>query len=304
MAAKQPAVTGPDRGTKLTLAFPGGLVNVPVALKPLAESARPVPGKTMCPVHGPTCNVPEFVDCGRGTAQEHQVPKHEVQTGYPHPDDKSRFVVVDPLVVKSLKEPKSATAEVEQVVDVDTIDPGYLSKAFVVWPQPGGEQPFDLLATVLREDGKAAVVTTVLSQQTSTLVLRWSEHFGVVLAHVVQYESRLRHKDVELVQLAAAQRPEPAAAMLEVARTLFEQAAGTFDADEVRDELTERMQDAIRAAADGVEYVAPEQPLAAAPAGDLMAQLVASQVAAAKKPAPRKAKEPAAKRAPRRKAAA
>jgi hypothetical protein len=33
----------PLRGSKLTLGF--GLVSVPVAIKPLAETTRPVPGK-------------------------------------------------------------------------------------------------------------------------------------------------------------------------------------------------------------------------------------------------------------------
>ncbi len=296
MAAK-PAATVALRATnKFTLAFPGGLVNVPVALRPLAESVRPIPGKSMCPIHGATLNVPEHMDCCRGTAHEHELAKGEVLMGYPHPDDKSRYVPVDPMVVKSLQEPRSGSAAVEKMVDVTTIDPGYLSKSFVVWPQGGGEQAFDLLAAVLREEGKAAVVTVVLSKQTQTLVLRWSEKLQVVLAHVVEFESRLRHADVAVVAAAAVQRPEPAEQMLELARQMFATVEGEFDADDVVDQITPAMNDAIRAAADGVEYVVPSEPEAApAAADDLMALMLASQQAATKKE-----KAPARKPAPRR----
>ena len=298
--AAEAAATVPLKGSKLTLAFPGGLVNVPVALKPLAETQRPVPGKGMCPVHGATLNAPGYSDCCRGTADEHQLPNEEKLTGYPHPDDPKRFVVVDPTVVKSLKEPKSGQAAVEKFVDVAEIDPGYLSKAYVVWPQPGGEQAFDLLAAVLREEGKAAVITTVLSQQTQTVLLRWCEQFDVVLAHVVEFESRLRRADVHVVAQAAALREAPSEQMLEMARNLFGSLDDQFDAADVVDRITPAMQDAIRAADEGKAYVVPEAVEQAPPKGDDLAALLAASAATATAAKPK----PKRKAAPRKKAAA
>ena len=293
MAARAARPVGPSGGRKLTLGF--GLVSVPVAMEPLADSAAPIPGKGMCPLHGPTLNMQSV--CSRGSAWEHVVPNEEKLTGYPHPNDPKRYVVVDAEVVKSLSEDRTGLAAVESMVDVATIDPGYLDKAYLVWPQPGGERAFDLLATVLREEGKAAAVTAVLSKQTQTILFRWSQQFGCVLGHVVRFEQQIRHADVELVRTAAAQRPAPIPAELAVARQVFATLEAEFEPGEVQDRITPLLQAAIMAAADGTVFEITEASAPVTGAGDLMAALQAS-LAAVK---PKKAAKP---KAPRARAAA
>lgn len=280
MAAKA-AKPYPDRGTKLTLGF--GLVSVPVAMKPLAETTRPIPGKGMCPQHGPVLN--QQAVCSRGTEWEHSISNEEKLIGYPHPHDPTRYVFVEPDVVKSLQEPRTGKAEIEAMVDVASIDPVYLGKSYLVWPQPGGEEAFELLSTVLREGGKAAACTAVLTKQTQTVLFRWSEHFGCVLGHVVQFEQTIRHREVELVRAAAVGRSAPAEAMVAMARTLFAQLESKFEPGDVQDKITPLLQAAIIAADEGSVFEVAEATAPVTAAGDLMAALQASlEMKAAKKP--------------------
>lgn len=280
----------PERGSKLTLGF--GLVSVPVRLKPLTESTRPISGKGMCPTHGVLPPGHGQTVCGRGTDHEHVLDSDEKVLGYPHPNDPTRYVVVDPDVVKSLKEPRSGTAAIEAVVDVEKIDPGYLGKAYLVWPGEGGDQAFGLFAGLLRGKGMSAVCTAVLSQQTQTVLFRWSEHFGCVLAHVVQFDSMIRNREAAQVRQAAEEADPPDPKMMEVAGMLFDQLAAEFVPSESTDRITPRMQEAIIAADDGTVYEIDVDEVVPTSAGDLMAALQASVAAVdpVKKPAARKAK--------------
>jgi len=291
MAAKAKSAV-PLRGQKLTLGF--GLVSVPVAMKPLHETARPVPGKGMCPKHGPTLS--QQTVCCRGTDHEHVLESGEAVKGYPHPDDPTTFVEVEEDVLKALEEEKTGSAAIERMVDVDAIDPAYFDKTYLVWPQPEGEMQFDLLATLLQAEGKAAVVTAVLRRQTQMIVFRWSEELGCVLAHVVKFEQQVRHADVEIVRDYAGKRAAVDEKMLGMAKTLLADLEGEFDASEAQDTFTPLMQDAIRAAAEGKAYVAEKVEAPVAPVVDLMAALAASVEGA--KPKPKR------KAAPRKKAAA
>ena len=273
MSAKTKAVTGPGRGSKLTLGL--GLVNVPVAYKPLNETQRPVPGKLMCPEHGPALS--QGYTCCVGTEHEHKIESAEIVKGFPHPDDSKTFVQVDPSVLEEIAESRDGSAQIERIVDASSIDAAYFEKVYLVWPQEGGEAAFDLLAAVLKVEGKAAVTTTVMSKQTRTLVFRWSDELGGLLGHVCRFDSQIRHRDVEIVRNATSARPEPPAAQLDAARMLLTSLEGEFDPSEVDDEYTPLLQDAIRAAASGATFETKKAASApTASATDLMASLMAS----------------------------
>lgn len=276
MAAKT-TTPAPRRSSKLTLGF--GLVNVPVAMKPLNETQRSVPGKNMCPTHGPTINQRNV--CCVGTADEHVLEYAELVKGYPHPDDPKQFVEVDPSVIEEIAESGNGMAKIERIVDATTIDAAYFDKVYLCWPQEGGEAAFDLIAAVLRSEGRAAVTTTVLSKQTRMVVFRWSEEFGCLLAHVCRFGTELRQADVGLVKLGAGARTEPTTAQFDAARTLLHTLSGEFDPAEVEDTWTTMMQDAIRAAAGGKTFT-PAKAQAVDSSSDLMASLMASLEAAPK----------------------
>lgn len=286
---------GPSGGSKLTVGF--GIVAVPIRYKPLAETTKPISGKMLCPEHGDTLNQ-QYV-CSKGKPEEHMINRDVIVKGYPHPDDPSQLVVVDQSVLDEFAESRTGQAMITRQVDVDEIDPAYYDKTYLVWPEAGAEQAFDLLATALREGGKAAVVTTVMSKQTRMVVFRWSETLGSLLAHVCQFASQLRRGDLELVTRSAAERPAPGKEQVELASTLLASLEGDFDPTDVEDTYTPMVQSAIRQAAGGKKVTAKsEQKTATTGAPDLMEALRAS-VAAAKeaksedKPKPRARKKAA-----------
>lgn len=284
--ADKPSLPIPTHGRKLTIGF--GLINVAVAMKSLTTSERPVPGKGLCPDHGNALNSVSL--CSVGTDHEHVLANAEKLTGYPHPDDPTRLVVVDPETVKSLSAARDGVGSIKSIVDAGEIDSAYTEKAFIVYPQVGHEQAFDLLAAVLREDGKAALVDVVLQKQTETLAVRWHAELDVLVAETIRFEQKIRHSDAELVRRAAESRPDVDERMMAAARPLLDALTGVFDAGEAQDTWTPLMQDAIRAADKGETFDAPVVEKSA-PVLDLMAALTASvEAATAEKSAPKKAR--------------
>ena len=281
------AATGPGRGYKLSLTF--GLVSIPIKYAPMTEATSPVSAKTLCPEHQLPLNQGDWV-CSRGTPSEHEVARDTVIKGYPHPDDKNQLVVVDPSVIEEFAESRSGVASIERIVDFSTIDPAYFDKVYLVWPGEGGaaaEQSFDLFATVLRNESKAAVTTAVMSKQTRTVVFRWSDEFGCLVAHVCRFSSQIRLGNIETVKAVAERRVPPEKAALALAKQILDTLEGEFDPSEVEDTWTPLMQDAIRQAAGGKAVKTATKAKAVAPAGDLMAALTAS-LASTKADAPAK----------------
>lgn len=278
MATK--AAAGPSRGFKLNLAF--GLVNVPVRYKPLSESASAVSAKMTCPEHGP--ELKQGYTCSVGTDHEHPIERADIVKSYPHPDT-GQLVIVDPSVIEEFAESKSGNAQIERIVDVSSIDPVYFDKIQLVWPDAGGEDAFDLLTAVLRDEKKAAVTTTVMQKQTQTVVFRWSEELGCLVAHVCRFTTNIRHADVETVKAVAATRTAPPQAQVDAAKALFATLEGEFDPSAVEDTYTPAVQEAIRQVAAGQPVVVSEAKAPVAKADDLMATLMASIDSAGKTPA-------------------
>ena len=283
--AEKPSPTPRPTGS-MTIGF--GMVNVAVSYRSLVDNARPVPGKGLCPVHGDALKSVSL--CSQGTGDEHVLANTDKLTAYPHPDDPGRLVVVDAEAVKSLSEARSKYGEITSVVDATSIDSAYTEKALLFWPQAGAEQAFDLLAAVLKAEGKAAIVEVVMYKQTEKLAVRWHEELGCLVGETIRFEQKIRHADAELVRRAAEERGEVDERMLAAAKPLLDAMGGVFDADEAQDTWTPLMQDAIRAADKGETFEAPAQP-EAAPVIDLMEALRASVEAAkpkAEKPKGRK----------------
>lgn len=294
MATSKPRVR-PRASANLMIQF--GLVGVPIAMKPISDSGRSVSGKYVCPQHGP--NLQQRYFCSEGTPQEHLLESAEQVTAFEHPDKKGEFVVVESSVISQLAEQRSGEVSVEKIVDAKAIDPIFYDKTYLCWPQKGGETAFELFASVLRDEGKAAVATVVLSKQTATLVLRWSETAGTLVAHTCRFESQMRWDDIEL---ATIEELKPEKKHLAAAKALMATLDGEWAPGEVVDLYTPVLQDAIRSSAAGGTFEIEERP-APVPAEDLLDALTAS-VEKAQGKAPTKRKSAAKKKAPAKRAKA
>jgi DNA end-binding protein Ku len=306
MAAQAATTAVLDRSSKLTLGF--GLVSIPIRYKALAADRKPISGKLICPEHKET--VSQFYKCGAETDHEHLLTRGECVSAFPHPDDKSQLVVVDPDVQKEFELSRTGAAAIEGVVDVHSIDPIYFDQTYLVDAdnEPGDAGlKFDIFAYTLRDEGKAAITTTVISKQTRMVIFRWSEELECLVAHVCRFQSWIKHGEIQGVRDRASHRDAPPKEHLEMGKQFFATLPDLFDPAEVDDEWTPMMQDAIRQAAGGKVVSSPKAKKAepAKPAEDLLAALKGSVAAAQKKPAAKPAaKKPAAKRTTRSKTTA
>jgi DNA end-binding protein Ku len=168
-------------------------------------------------------------------------------------------------------------------VDLSEIDPLCFDKSYLVWPQDGDTvvAAHDLLASMLRQTGKALVGTTVLSTSTKLVAIRWSDTTDTLVAHVLIYDENVAWDNIGLVAHGLAQRPEPSEAEVELAGQLLGTLAGEVDLASVTDEYNDRLVAAVEAAAKGQPAPVVEDEPEAAPVVDLLAALKASVEAAA-----------------------
>lgn len=256
----------PARGNKLTVSF--GLVNVGVKYAPLVDAKGRLAGTYLDPKsHLPVKQ--QYVN------DKGEVVKHV--TGYAYG---SGYVVPDPEDVKALELARDSRLELKAFVDPATVDPLYLEKAYLVFPDKGNEAGYDLLCAVLEVTGKALVGTTVIRKSTKAIMLRYAQ--GCLLAHACTYDKNVTWGDQRLVAMGHAERPTPAKDMVEMALTLFSGLPGEFDFSAVEDEYDARLRAAIEGLAQGKKVERPVEE-AQLPTGDLMEALKASVAAAREK---------------------
>lgn len=269
-AAKPAGPRRPGSRGNLTISF--GLVNVNVAMMPLVSERRAASAKTLCADHQEPVKIAWRCETGDHIAGE-------TIKGYPHPDG-AGFVFVDDTVLDELVAERTKRVEISRVVFADQIDPIYLGKTYLLWPQEGNDRPFDLFATALRRDGRAAVGTAVLSKQTQLIVIRWSEATDCLVAHVCHFDEAVRWPDIATARDLQGDVDD---AELEQAGMLLAAIAGEFDPREVEDTYTLALDEAIAAAAGRKQQPKATPKQEAKPlATDLMAALQASVQAAAK----------------------
>jgi len=263
----------PARGSKLTVSF--GLVNVGVKYAPLISGEKRLAGKYLDP------------DTLGPVTQQYVNDKGEVvkpTTGYPHGDG---FVVPNPEDVKALELERDSKLECQALVDPGTVNPVYLEKSYVVWPEKGQEAAYDLLCAVLQDSGRALVGTTVIRKSTKAVMLRFDGE--CLLAHVCAYDQHMAWNDYGLVAGARSSRPAPAQELVEMALRVFSALPETFDFSQVTDEYDTRLRAAIETLGAGgkIERPVEDAPL---PVADLMEALKATVAAQAtpKKKATRK----------------
>lgn len=284
-AFKTEAPPRPSGGRKLTVSL--GLVNVGISFVPLTAS-QAAKGRMLCPDH----QVPIRYE-KRCTDGDHLC--DDTVTGY---EWNGHFLVLD---ATRFEAERDGRIELERAVDVAAIDPLYFEKTYIVYPQPGHEQGFDLLAAALRETTRAALGRTVLSKKTVAVVLRHSDALGGLVMHVCTYDAAVRWNDAQLVRAGAEQRPKPDPAQLEMAKQLLATLPADYDPELYVDDYDLQLRDAIEAAATGKKLSKPTpRPVESVPS---IIDALHASIAEAKAAKPRKT-NPAAKKPARKKVAA
>jgi DNA end-binding protein Ku len=256
----------PSYSRKLTLSV--GLISVPIRYGTFARDRAPG-GSYVCPEH--------LVPAKQGT----KVCSHdghlaeETVLAYQHG---GRWVTG--IDRNEHKAGRDGILALEHAVDVATLDPALYERTHLLWPDAGGETPFDLIAETLRASGKALIGKAVLSTSTKAIAIRWSELTGTLVAHVLTYDANLAWADIEAVRAAREERPEPSEAHLAMAEQLLETLGDEFDFAALEDDYAASLSAAIEAAAAGQPVAVPDKVEAPTQVVDLMDALKASVAAA------------------------
>jgi DNA end-binding protein Ku len=225
-----------------------GLVNIPVELHTAVRDSRP--RFRMLHAHDKSPVRFERV-CQR---EGKPVAWEELVKGYEY--EKGRFVVLTKEDFKTAALEKTRTVDIRSFVKPEEIDDRFFESAYYLVPAKGGEHAYALLREALRETGRVGI---------ATIVLRDAQHLAALevvgdamVLTLMRYAEEL--VDVREYRFPAAKdirKPE-----LQMARTLVENLADTWDPAQYTDEYRENLMKIIKAKLKGkqahlVEHVEP-----------------------------------------------
>jgi DNA end-binding protein Ku len=258
-----------------------GLVSIPVELHTAVRDSRPRFRMLHAEDKSPIKFERVCLRDGKPVAWEDLVKGFEYEKG--------RFVVLTKEDLKTAALAKTRTVDIRSFVKPAEIDDRFFETAYYLTPGKGGDRAYALLREALRVTGLVGI---------ATIVLRDAQHLAaleVVGDAMVLTLMRYQEELVDVGELtfphADIRKPE-----LQMARTLVEQLADTWDPAQYTDEYRANLLKIIKAKLKGreprlTEHVEPRQ----AEVVDLMERLRASlQGSSAKKSAGR---APAAKAA-------
>ena len=207
---------------------------------------------------------------------EGEVPWQEIVKGYEI--EPGRVVTVDTDELESLAPERSRVLEVEQFVDLASIDPVFFEKSYYVIPQrsPGTERPYWLLFRAMEETGKVAIGRFVMRTKEYLVAVRAAEH--VLVLETLFYADEVR--DPKEVWVPTIE--DPSERELQLARKFIEALAGDWEPARHRDTHRERLLDLLHSKAGEAKVIpeAEEEEAPVTPATDLMEILQASVDAA------------------------
>ena len=231
---------------KGSIAF--GLVNIPVELHTAVRDSRPhfrmLHAEDKSPVRFERVCARE----GKTVAWKELVKGYEYQKG--------RFVVLTKEDFKHAALEKSRTVDIRSFVKPDDIDDRFFESAYYLVPAKGGERAYALLREAIRETGRVGIATIVLRDAQHLAALEVAGNAMVLT--LMRYAEEL--VDVGEYHFPAAKdirKPE-----LQMARTLVENLADSWDPSQYTDQYRENLMKIIKAKLKGkqphlVEHVEP-----------------------------------------------
>ena len=252
----------PARSTgTATISF--GLVSVPVHVYSSAESRSSVSFNML------------HKKCSTRLKQQYTCPKdNEIVTredtvkGYEFAKD--QYVVFSPEELKALEEKATSTIDILEFVPLAQVDREYLSKVYYLGPDKGGDRAYRLLAEALKQTGYAALGQFAARGQQHLVLLRPRD--GVLVMEQLHYADELRPTTEVPVGEGEIKPME-----LTLAKQLIAQAANEkFEPQKYKDNVRERVMEAIQRKVDGQEIAAEPSQDGSGKIIDLMEALKAS----------------------------
>lgn len=242
-----------------------GLVSVPVKLTPATKS-RDVSFNQLDKETGARIRYRRVSE-----QSGEEVPSDRIVKGFEI--EKGRYVVVEKPELDALAPKATHTIEIEDFVDLASIDPVYFDTPYYVMADPKAAKPYRLLVRAMTELSKVAIGRVVIRAKERLVAIRPVD--GVLCVETMRYADEI----LSPAQVATApdeEVEEPSERELAMARQLVEALAADFEPDKYHDEYREQLLALIDAKAAGEEIVSQPEPEAPAQVVDLMAALEAS----------------------------
>jgi len=276
----------------LTVSF--GLVSIPVKLFSATEASKTISFNLLHKSCGSRLKQQYFC-----IKEEVPVGREEMAKGYEFAKD--QYVMFSPEELKAMEEVGTHMAEITEFVPLEAVDPVYFDKAYYLAPDKGGNKPYALLASALRESKRCALGRWAARGKQYIVMIRPADG-GLVMQQLLYAGEVRTMKDLEIPDT------EVKPAELKLAQMLIEQqASDKFDPSQYTDEVRERIEAAVQKKVEGQEITLAEPQETGGQVIDLMEALRASlekkAPARGKTPAPAPAERKPPKRAPQEEAA-
>jgi DNA end-binding protein Ku len=222
---------------KGSIAF--GLVNIPVELHTAVRDSRPRFRMLHADDKSPIKFERVCAREGKPVAWEELVKGYEYQKG--------RFVVLTKEDFQHAALEKSRTVDIRNFVKGDEIDDRFFETSYYLTPAKGGERAYALLREAIRETGLVGIATIVLREAQHLAALEVKKD-AMVLTLMRYAEELVDTSEFSFPTAKDVRKPE-----LQMARTLVENLADTWDPSQYTDEYRANLMKIIKAKMKGKE---------------------------------------------------
>lgn len=166
------------------------------------------------------------------------VQRSEMVKGYEY--EKDRYVMFKPEEIKALEEAGTKLVNITEFVPLETVDPVYFDKTYLLAPSKHGAKPYALLNEAMRQTGLCAVGRWAARGREYVVIVRPVE--GGLAMHQLFFKDEIR----SIREIPMGDAPQLAAGELKLAKALIEQTTEKrFDPEEFHDEFRARVEAAI-----------------------------------------------------------
>jgi DNA end-binding protein Ku len=181
---------------------------------------------------------------------------------------KGRYVLIEPAELEAIAPKSSHTIEIEEFVDLASIDPLYFESSYYLAADPKATKPYRLLVEAMAEMGKVAIGRVVMRTKERLVAIRPLD--GVLVISTMRYADEV----VDSAEVAPGADDDVNERELAMARQLVETlTVGEFEPDKFHDSYRQQLLDMIDKKAAGEAIVAPAVTTTDAPVLDLVAAL-------------------------------
>ena len=207
-------------------------------------------------------------------AEDKPIPRNEIVKGYEY--EKDRYVVIDEDEIKKVAPSSAKIMEILEFVKSEEVDPIYFESSYYIAPDEAGQKPYALLYDAMKRTGYVGIAKVAMHNREHIVIFRPGAKG--LLMHTMYYANEVRKVDEFHTDMSLVKDKE-----VQLATTLIESLADTFQPEKYKDNYRENLLALIDAKVKGEELVTPPQP-EGAKIIDIMEALKQS-LAAVKKPA-------------------